>query len=235
LNRQPPAYYLLAEIDALKARCAALESLARASSHGSNIFDPSRNHNLPGSQALGDDSINPYQGVDANDFQGGYHGAAVSPTDLGFQGVDNGAAVSLSSYGMNMGSHHVTPSMGHPPTDDHWQQYFNFDLASSTLPSDQSHDFGPLSPAVGGSYGVSAVDNPASASGGSESAMVATPSRPLYNCTDCMKPFSRLADLRRHARAHNPNAIRFSCSRPGCGRQFLRVDKLSEHCRRKNH
>jgi uncharacterized Zn-finger protein len=127
---------------------------------------------------------------------------------------------------MNTGSHHVTPSMGQPPTDDDWQHYFDFDLASSTLPSDQSYDARPLSPAVGG---------PASASGGSGSAMVATPSRPLHNCTDCMKSFSRLADLRRHARAHNPNATRFTCSRLGCGRQFLRVDKLSEHRRRKNH
>jgi hypothetical protein len=207
--------HLLAEIDALKARCAALESLPRASSHG----NASCNHNLPGSQALGDDSINPYQGVDANDFQG----------------VDNGAAVEPSSYGMNTGSHHVTPSMGQPPIDDDWQQYFDFDLASSTLPSNQSHDTGPLSSAVGGRYGVSAVDNPASASGGSGSAMVATPSRSLHHCTDCMEPFSRLADLRRHARAHNPNATRFLCTQPGCGRQFLRMDKLSDHRRRKHH
>jgi hypothetical protein len=226
----------LAKIDALESRCTALESLARASSHGSIIFDPSPNHNLPGSQALGDDSINPYQGVDANDFQGGYHSAAASPTDLGLQGVDNGAGVSPSSYGMNSGSHHVTPSMGQPPTDGDWlQQYFDFDLASSTLPSDQSHDTGPLSPAFGGSHGVSVVDNPASASGGSGSAMVAATSRPGHRCTVCGKSFSRRVDLHRHALAHDPNAPQFPCPRLGCGRQFPRMDKLRDHRRRKHH
>lgn len=219
--------HLLAEIDALKARCAALESLARASSHGSIIFDPSRNHNLPGSQALGDDSINPYQGVDANDLQGVYHSTAVS-TDPDFQ-----LGISPSSYDTNTGSHHGTTGMGQPTTDVEWHQWVVLD--SSTSSSNQSCDTGPLSPAIGESYGVSAVDNPTSASGGSGSAMVATTSRSLHNCTDCMKSFFRLADLRRHARAHNPNATRFPCSRPGCGRQFLRVDKLSDHRRRKNH
>jgi hypothetical protein len=222
---EPVAEHLLAEIDALKARCAALESLARASSHGSIMFDPSRNNNLAGSQVLGDDSTNSYQGVDANDFQRGYRGAAVPPTNLGSQGVDNGAAVSPSSYGVDMGSPNVAPSMGQPTNDVDWDQWLD-------LPSDQSHDTGPLSPAVGGSYGVSVVDDPASASGGSGSAMVPTPSRPLHNCTHCMKSFSRLADLRRHARAHNPNATQFTCS---CGDQFLRMDKLRDHRRRKNH
>lgn len=211
--------HLLAEIDALKARCTALENLARASSHGSIIFDPSRNHNLPGSQPLGDNSINPYQVV--------YHGATVS-TDPDFQ-----QGVSPSSYDMNTGSHPVTTSTGQPTTDGYMDQWFDFD--SSTLPSDQSHDTGPLSPAVGGSYGVSAVDNPASASGGSGSARVATTSRSLHNCSDCMQSFSRLADLRRHVRAHNPNATRFPCTQPDCGREFLRMDKLSDHRRRKNH
>ena len=227
------AEHLLAEIDALKARCAALESLARASSHGSIIFDPSRNHNLAGSQVLGDDSTNSYQGVDANDFQGGYRGAAVPPTYLGFQGVDNGAAVSPSSYDMDMGSPRVAPSMGQPTDDVDWDQLVNF--GSSTSPLDQSHDTDPLSPAVGGSHGVSAVDNPASASGGSGSAMVPATSRSRHHCTDCMKSFSRRADLHRHALAHNRNAPKFPCPRPGCGRQFLRMDKLEDHRRRKHH
>jgi len=228
LIAEPVAELLLAEIDALKARCAALESLARASSHGSILSDPSRNQNLAGSQVLGDDSTNSYQGVDANDFQDGYRGAAVPPTNLGSQGVDNGAAVSPSSYGMDMGSPNVAPSMGQPTNDVDWDQWLD-------LPSDQSHDTGPLSPALGGSHSVSAVDNPASASGGSGSAMVAATSRPGHRCTDCGQPFSRRADLRRHALAHNPNATRFPCPRLGCGRQFLRMDKLRDHRHQKNH
>ena len=227
------AEHLLAEIDALKARCGALESLARASSHGSILSDPSRNQNLAGSQALGDDSTNSYKGVDANDFQRGYRGAAVPPTYLGFQGVDNGAAVSPSSYDMDMGSPRVAPSMGQPTDDVDWDQLVNF--GSSTSPLDQSHDTGPLSPAVGGNHGVSAVDNPASASGGSGSAMVAATSHPGHRCTVCGKSFSRRADLRRHALAHNPNAPQFPCPRLGCGRQFPRMDKLRDHRRRKNH
>jgi hypothetical protein len=220
--------HLLAEIDALKARCAALESLARASSHGSIIFEPSRNHNLPGSLVLGDDSNNPYQGVDANDLQGVDNGAAVSSTDLDFQ-----LGVSLSSYGMNTGSPHVTSSMGQPTTDLDWDQWVDFN--PSTFPADQNHDAGRLNPAVGGSYEVSTVDSSASASGGPGSPMVAATSRPRHHCTDCMESFSRLADLRRHARTHNPNATRFPCTQPGCGREFRRMDKLSDHRRRKNH
>ncbi|KAH8781754.1 hypothetical protein F5882DRAFT_406106 [Hyaloscypha sp. PMI_1271] len=134
---------------------------------------------------------------------------------------------------MNTGSHHVTPGMGQPPIDDDWQQLFDFD--SATFSSDQSHDASPLSPTVGGSYGVSAVDNPASASGGPGSAMVAATSRSRHHCTVCMKSFSRPADRRRHALTHNPNATQFPCPRPGCGRQFLRMDKLEDHRRRKHH
>jgi uncharacterized Zn-finger protein len=45
----------------------------------------------------------------------------------------------------------------------------------------------------------------------------------------CMKTFSRLADLRRHSRLHDPATYRFCCEL-----RFTRMDKLNDHLARKH-
>ncbi|KAE9373035.1 hypothetical protein N431DRAFT_482178 [Stipitochalara longipes BDJ] len=119
--------------------------------------------------------------------------------------------------------------MNQAANNDGWETLLG--LNPSTSPSTQSSDFDFDSPMGLGDT----VDNPSPASGTFGSALVATPSRSTHNCTGCMRSFARAYDLRRHALIHNANAPRLSCPRAGCGRQFLRSDKLKDHRARKGH
>jgi hypothetical protein len=65
------------------------------------------------------------------------------------------------------------------------------------------------------------------------------PARGNFPCQHCMKSFTRTADRDRHARGHDPNAIRYSCPALGCDRAgdngFLRKDKLKKHRAEQGH
>ena len=65
------------------------------------------------------------------------------------------------------------------------------------------------------------------------------PVRRRFQCTQCTKSYLRRGDRDRHARIHDPNAVRFPCPAHGCNRSgnmaFFRQDKLAEHRFKKNH
>lgn len=59
--------------------------------------------------------------------------------------------------------------------------------------------------------------------------------QPMHRCPNCPRVYSRLADLRRHALSHNPDAPQYLCPSMNCTRTFLRKDKLKDHRARMNH
>jgi hypothetical protein len=136
-------------------------------------------------------------------------------------------------------SGHNATSMGQAFVNDDGSTLFGFH--TPTIPSDPSSSSGLLGPVVqGASFEAPALDDTAPSTGGTSSAQMATApttssSRSVYQCQHCVRSYFRIGDLRRHARAHNPNATKFFCPQTECGRQFLRKDKLRDHRARKGH
>ncbi len=137
-----------------------------------------------------------------------------------------------------LSGHHAT-SMDKTFFNDDGSTLFGFN--TPTIPSDPSSGSGLLGPVIqGASFEAPALNDTAPTTGGTSSAQMATApitssSRSVYQCQYCVKSYSRVGDLRRHSRSHNPNATKFSCPQAGCGRQFLRKDKLRDHRARKGH
>jgi hypothetical protein len=145
---------------------------------------------------------------------------------------DLDVAISRLPSDMNLGSHHVA-NMAQGTTDEYMQGLFDFECAA--FPSTQSYDAGQSIPFVQEpSFGGDMAATTPALSSESETSVPTRP-RPVHNCHHCMASFFRAGDLRRHALSHNPNAPRLSCPRAGCGRQFLRMDKLNDHRRRRHH
>lgn len=62
---------------------------------------------------------------------------------------------------------------------------------------------------------------------------------PLRNvCPTCSKTFSRVPDMLRHAKTHDPGAQRIDCPSPDCQYKgtngFLRTDKLRSHLKNRH-
>jgi len=231
----------LAEIYALKAWRAAVESggishigqgdAFPAAAVAGNPPDLTTNYTSDPISALGVDGFNSYDVGNPNNLQR-IDTATIPAMDM-YPNFD----IPPSSYGMSLPGNHNT-SM-HEATVDAGVHGYGFDFNLSTFSSNPWFDL-PDPTVQGASFEAPVLDRPTSASNGSTSTLlppssIASPRRTTHNCTQCMKSYSRLGDLRRHSLSHNPNAPRFSCPQAACGRQFLRMDKLRDHRARKNH
>ncbi|CAG8949967.1 hypothetical protein HYFRA_00004299 [Hymenoscyphus fraxineus] len=61
-----------------------------------------------------------------------------------------------------------------------------------------------------------------------------TTAAPRFNCTGCMKTFSRKGDRDRHALVHAPGPRGYPCTAAGCSKSYYRMDKLRVH-QKKHH
>jgi len=230
----PNTAHLLAEVEALKARCAMLENIAllRHTPQLSNknvpvtSTDASSHTQLP-TPILSNNNYNAAQGLDAKNFQWMTQAAGHD------MNTDLNPVKTVLSPDPVPASHQLT-HVDEALIDEDLQNWFDFD--SSTFPSDPSTN--PTT--QGASFEASILDDSASSADGPTSILghtssVASRRRLAHHCAQCMKSYSRPGDLRRHARSHNPNAPRFSCPQAACGRQFLRMDKLKDHRVRRGH
>ncbi|PMD41904.1 hypothetical protein L207DRAFT_511663 [Hyaloscypha variabilis F] len=225
---------LLAEIDALKARCLTLENIVFT-------LDLDRAH-MP-SHIGGPLNLDAQHTHRPLDNLGG-HGYQTSNDNL-FQIMDQAIAVPTMANDINpvalpsslniAQTENYINNMDQATINEDLQDLFGLD--ASNIPWSHPYDVGMHSSTVQTDFAApQGVDAPPPVSSfSSDGTTVATPPRSMHHCQHCMRAFSRAGDLRRHALSHNPNATRLSCPRAGCGRQFLRVDKLKDHRARKNH
>jgi uncharacterized Zn-finger protein len=223
----------LAEIDALKARCLTLENIVF-------VLDLDRAH-LPShiGGALNSDAQHTHRSLD----HVGGHGYQTS-NDNFFRVMDPAIAVPTMANDINpvalpfsldiTGTGNYN-NMDQATINEDLQDLFGLD--PSTTPWSQPYDVGMHSSTLQTDFAIPLiVDVPLTAGGfSSDGTTAAAPPRSMHQCQHCMTSFSRAGDLRRHALSHNPSATRLSCPRAGCGRQFLRVDKLKDHRTRKHH
>jgi len=228
---------LLAEVEVLKTRCAALES-RRAVSHidqrdaftAAAVVGTSTYTSNPIPE-LGVGRFNAYDVGNPNNFQ------IMDMATIPGMNMYPHLGPQPSPYDMSLPGNHNT-SMLEAVVDADVHGY-GFDFNPSTFSSNPWFDL-PDPTVQEASFEAPILEGPPSTSDGSTSTLLPPSSIPslrrtTHNCTQCMKSYSRLGDLRRHSLSHNPNAPRFSCPRAECGRQFLRMDKLKDHRARKHH
>jgi len=225
--------FLLARVEALEARCLTLENIV---STGTPLFVqqnvPATNvdtlsYTFVPSPTLSNHDFNAAEDPNTNSFRlmdlpGRAMNANIDPGDM---------QLSLDQFLAGQ----PVASIGQPTLDEDFQNSFN--LQASIFPSDPSTP-GPIT--RGANLESTTLDNSGPVADWSSSNLVAlapvTNLHPsVHQCQYCMKSFSRISDVRRHSRSHNPNAPRFFCSNTNCNRQFLRMDKLKDHRTRKNH
>jgi hypothetical protein len=231
---------LLAEIEALKARCMTLENGAATRyapylrpEHGPITGANASNYTWVPIPIESNNNFNAVQDPNANNFQW-MDSAAGHATDVDLR-LGN---VQLSPGPVPTG--HFVTCTDQPFVHDDLSALFDFEQV--TFPSDPGSGSVLLGPAIprGSFDDARFLDNSAPSAGVSSSAPMATvpvasPPRSVHQCQQCMKSYCHVGDLRRHARSHNRNFPRLACPNTNCTRQFLRMDKLREHRARKGH
>lgn len=158
--------------------------------------------------------------------------------DINVNKPNDGLPAHDASTGQGFRLHQISPSLS--PTDDVSINKPYTDTPSvdggNQLNPLGSLPFVPIAAAAATSVNRSAslptssISSPASFSQTSTTG-ICSPRR--HVCVTCSKTFSRVQDMHRHARNHNPGAPRIDCPFPSCPytgtKGFTRRDKLTSH------